>query len=107
MTAVLYWQVSRDIRMLRRHSFIFPETEPPETEPPETETEPPETEPPLIFPPEETFPEEPTPEVPEVPEEPIPQTGLLWWPVPVMGLGGLTAIGVGSVLVHKGKDDEE
>ncbi len=84
-----------------------PETEPPETEPPETE--PPETVP-LVYPPEEIpeIPEEP-PYIPpeETPDEPIPQTGLLWWPVPVMGFGGLACVGIGSVVIGKSRKDDE
>ena len=85
--------------------------EPPEQTPPDEEI--PEEPVPLIYPPEEEIPEEPTPLEPppeedeEIPEEPIPLTGLLWWPVPVLGVGGLGCIGVGSILVNKGKDDEE
>jgi len=31
----------------------------------------------------------------------------LWWPVPVMGVGGLGCIGLGSILMNKGKSDDE
>ncbi len=85
-----------------------PETEPPETEPPETEPEPEETIP-LIYPPEE-IPEEPEqPWIPpvETPDETIPQTGLLWWPVPVMGMGGIACICVGSLIGRKKDNDDD
>ena len=51
--------------------------------------------------------EPPAPVPEEIPEEPIPQTGLLWWPVPVMGAGGLVCVGVGSLLCKKKDDDDE
>ena len=82
-----------------------PETTPETTPPPETETTPPETTPETI--PEttpETTPEtEPTPDVPvpDVPTEEIPKTGLLWWPVPVLGIGGLALVLTGAILRKK------
>lgn len=95
-----------------------PETEPPETDPPETEppeTEPPETEPePPDFPEFEDIPDEPPPQEPpdvpeavEPPDEIIPQTGMLWWPVPVFLIGGMFLIVVGMILRRntiKGRD---
>lgn len=45
-------------------------------------------------------PEEPTPDEPDepTPDEPIlPQTGQLWWPVPVLSCGGLLFIAIGML----------
>ncbi len=48
----------------------------------------------------EVPPDEPTPDQPEDPtsDEPIlPQTGQLWWPVPVLSCGGLLCIALGVI----------
>ncbi len=74
------------------------ETKPPETEtqPPETETQPPETEPPVT----ETETTEPETE-PVPPQEELPQTGVLWWPVPILAAVGIALIIVGVELRKK------
>ncbi len=39
------------------------------------------------------------------PEQPrLPQTGMLWWPVPLLAIGGLTLLAVG--MLNRKKDDE-
>ncbi len=95
-----------------------PETQPldPETEPtPDTEPEPPvtEPEPPVTEPePVETEPEpvetEPTPDTEPIPEDDprLPQTGLLWWPVPVLFALGLVLCLVGLLLNRKHVTEE-
>ena len=40
----------------------------------------------------------------EEPEKKVPQTGQLWWPVAVMGIGGVALIAVGAVLRKKRED---
>ena len=40
-------------------------------------------------------------------EKKVPQTGQLWWPVAVMGLGGVVLIGVGAVLRKKRKGSDQ
>jgi hypothetical protein len=108
-----------------------PDTNPPDTNPPDTnppDTNPPDTNPPsdvvpdvtppveipsedipLVFPPvipEESVPEENVPEE-EIPLIPmIPKSGLLWWPVPVLGVGGIGMITGGAILRKNGKDDD-
>ena len=64
-----------------------PPDEPEESQPPE---EPEESRPPEE-PEESRPPEEPdTPGGPDTPDEPtLPQTGMLWWPVPLLACGGL------------------
>ncbi len=84
---------------------IPPETEPPETEPepPETETET-ETEPPETETETEPEPETETKTEPTTPdEEKLPQTGLLWWPVPVLICLGVVCLIIGAL---RRKNDE-
>ena len=75
-----------------------PETTPPdETNPPET-TPPDETNPPVTTPPDETEPPETsTPDTPDTTPPPLPQTGQLWWPVPVFVAVGLAFIIIGVI----------
>ncbi|MCM1529519.1 MAG: hypothetical protein NC093_05925 [Alistipes sp.] len=40
-------------------------------------------------------------------ENKLPQTGQLWWPVPVMALLGLILVGVGSRIVISGKKEDK
>ncbi len=42
----------------------------------------------------------------EEPEKKVPQTGQLWWPVAVMGLGGAALIAVGAGLRKKRKESD-
>lgn len=79
------------------------ETEPPETtspdetEPPET-TSPDETEPPVTALPDKTNPPETsTPDTPDTAPSQLPQTGQLWWPIPVLVAVGLTFIIIGVI----------
>ncbi len=37
----------------------------------------------------------------------LPQTGQLWWPVPVMAIGGLVLIAVGTKIIGSSKRDED
>lgn len=37
----------------------------------------------------------------------LPQTGQLWWPVPVLAIGGLALIAVGSKIISGSKRDED
>ena len=39
-------------------------------------------------------------------EKKVPDTGQLWWPVAVMGIGGLLMVGVGAGLRKKRKSDQ-
>ena len=88
-----------------------PPDEPPPDEPPPDEEIPDEPTPltPPDFPPEEDLPEEPTPLAPpdipeeEVPDEPIPKTGFLWWPVPVFGIAGAVLLLTGIVIRKSGE----
>lgn len=46
--------------------------------------------------------DKPAPQKPVQPEEPkLPQTGQLWWPVPVLALGGLALVAIGLKLRSK------
>ncbi len=53
---------------------------------------------------------EPTPETetvpPSVPVAKLPQTGQLWWPVPILLCGGLVLIAVGFVFIRRMKSNE-
>ena len=50
-------------------------------------------------------------EIPEedVPKSGLPQTGLLWWPVPFLSMAGLLLLGMGYKEYYSGKrkDNEE
>ena len=63
------------------------------------------------------MPEEPSPEVPDQPEDPVPhepvpqgpalpQTGVLWWPVPLLTCGGMALFLVGWVRRRSEESDE-
>lgn len=48
----------------------------------------------------------------EIPQPPIrrehlPQTGLLWWPVPLLAGGGMVLFGMGWRMSRRGKDEDE
>lgn len=78
-------------------------TTPTEPTEPEGPTEPDEP----TRPDETTRPEEPTRPLPPPPEKPeIPNTGLLWWPVPVLCLAGIVCLAIG-ILRRRGNNDEE
>lgn len=88
---------------------------PPETNPPKKPTEPDEPNPPDKNPPKETVPTKPeppetTPEknpvTPEKPAVTLPQTGQLWWPVPVLIAVGLLFILVGMIRRRGSVNDE-
>ncbi len=49
-------------------------------------------------------PTRPLPPPPDKPE--IPNTGLLWWPVPILCIAGLACLAIG-ILHHRGSNDEE
>lgn len=50
----------------------------------------------------------PTTQPTDVPtDETLPQTGMLRWPVPVLGIGGLALFAMGWVLVFAGKRDRD
>ncbi len=68
--------------------------ESPEEVPPE---EPPEEEPPAEEPPEENPPREDPPDT--VTDPPLPQTGQLNWPIPVLAAGGLLLVTLGGIMV--------
>ena len=38
---------------------------------------------------------------PSEPPPKLPQTGMLWWPVPVLACGGLLLIAVGLIVRHR------
>ena len=92
-----------------------PPDEPPT--PPEVPEEPIPDEPTPLVPPEfpefEDIPDEPTPLAPpdfpeeEIPEPNIPLTGMLWWPVPVLAIGGLFLIIIGLILHRSGKEEND
>lgn len=46
------------------------------------------------------------PDGPDHPEESLPQTGVLWWPVPLLTAAGLLLIAIGW-LIHRGADREK
>ena len=60
-----------------------------------------------------TIPEEDVPrsdiEIPEedIPKSGLPQTGLLWWPVPFLAMAGMLLIGLGYKDVHSEKRTED
>lgn len=64
--------------------------------------------------PEPTIPDEPTPTGPSIPDGPtptsptpnLPQTGQLWWPVPLLICAGLLLVVIGLVR-RRGVDDEK
>ena len=89
-----------------------PEEPPPETmpsaplpsEPLPSETPPPETPPPETPPPETPPPETPPPDEP--PDEPnLPQTGQLWWPVPLLLATGALMILIGAALFVRNEEE--
>ncbi len=49
----------------------------------------------------------PTPDTPPTPTEPnkLPQTGQMWWPVPVLGAAGIALCGAGIAFKYKSKHD--
>ncbi len=49
---------------------------------------------------------EPETEPPKDPDPSLPQTGQLWWPVPVLVCGGLLSLTLGVILKRKDPDDE-
>ncbi len=50
---------------------------------------------------------EPTDPPPTEPDESLPQTGQLWWPVPLLAMGGMALFAAGWMLfVRKGKNHE-
>ena len=58
---------------------------------------------------DEDVPDEPTPISPSEPDEPepnLPQTGQLWWPVPLLICAGLLFVIVGLVR-RRGIDDDK
>ncbi|MDO4269275.1 MAG: hypothetical protein Q4C73_12450, partial [Eubacteriales bacterium] len=40
-------------------------------------------------------------------EERLPQTGMLWWPVPILAVSGLLLFAFGWTRSQRGEDDEE
>lgn len=84
----------------------------PDTPNPPDEPEIPDEQPPLVDIGEEEVPLVETPEDPEieipdeeVPMERLPQTGLLWWPVPVMALAGAVSIVFGIITRRRNRQD--
>ena len=37
----------------------------------------------------------------------LPQTGQLWWPVPVLALGGMIFVGIGFCLISRSKKEDD
>ena len=45
-------------------------------------------------------------EDPEVPLASLPQTGQLWWPVPMLAMGGMISLLLGLIRNRRSQDDE-
>ena len=53
-------------------------------------------------------PDEPDkPEEPDVPPPTLPQTGLLWWPVPLLMCSGLLLLAAGLIVLRRQRDTDE
>jgi hypothetical protein len=93
--------------------IVITNTEMPSTEPPqsESETEPPQTE---VAPPTETETETESTQTESTVSKPsqssssggstLPQTGMLWWPVPVLTLAGLALFVIGWIIHRKNSE---
>lgn len=41
------------------------------------------------------------------PETKLPQTGQLWWPIPILALGGMVFVGIGFRLISRSKKEDD
>ena len=86
-------------------TFVITNTKPGETPPPTPPVTPPPTTPPDEPSPTPT-PTTPPPTPPTPPDEPdLPQTGQLWWPVPVLAFAGAVLIALGLIRKRGSYDD--
>ncbi|MDE6933734.1 MAG: LPXTG cell wall anchor domain-containing protein, partial [Oscillospiraceae bacterium] len=65
-----------------------------------------EPEPDMEEPMEPEDPDEIVLEDPEVPLASLPQTGQLWWPVPMLAMGGMISLLLGLIRNRRSQDDE-
>ena len=87
-----------------------PENPPPENPPPENPNNPP----PVPPPPDVTIDEPDIPladpdveiDEPDIPLSMLPQTGQLWWPVPLLAVGGMMTLLLGLICRRRSSDDE-
>ena len=90
-----------------------PNAPPPVPPPPDEELEDPEVplasrepDPDMEEPMEPEDPDEIVLEDPEVPLASLPQTGQLWWPVPMLAMGGMISLLLGLIRNRRSQDDE-
>ena len=90
-----------------------PNAPPPVPPPPDEELEDPEVplasrepDPDMEEPMEPEDPDEIVLEDPEVPLASLPQTGQLWWPVPMLAMGGMISLLLGLIWNRRSQDDE-
>ena len=80
------------------NTFTVTNTKPEAPPPPPDEPTPPP-------PPDTPTPPPSTPDVPKPPEK-LPQTGLLWWPVPILAGSGVVLLFLGLTLARREDDDD-